>query len=218
MPGGFAGLGGHPGIGNIPGQTTTSSVSSESRPAPAVGGFAGLGGHPGLGTIPGQDSRPTAAQTEQPQPQGGGGGFAGLGGHPALGAIPGALRGAGFTSSFDDADEETDLTDHNPLTLSGHPNMLGSLPNLTATEVSFSPSQLQPTAGLTDFRDRSADGMSDDGSLCIGECEPGELLGGKLSEEKELGSSEQSEIEMALQNLTPQEVERRRGLMGRTYR
>ena len=70
-------------------------------------------------------------------------------------------------------------------------------------------------------RENEADGMSDDGRRTANQMEEyfcDELIGGKLedSEDKE----ESSDLEIALQKLTPAEVERRRNRlgMGKTYR
>jgi hypothetical protein len=57
--------------------------------------------------------------------------------------------------------------------------------------------------------------MSDLGDF---EADEGEFVGGALTTASALSSGETSEIEKALQKLTPEEVDRRRKMLGRTFR
>ena len=72
-----------------------------------------------------------------------------------------------------------------------------------------------------DVADGSSDAGGGDGGgvhFDVGVGTDGEFIGGDLKSSSALSSGEASEIERALQKLTAEEVERRRKMLGRTYR
>lgn len=120
---------------------------------------------------------------------------------------------------------------------------LGSVPGLTSGPLGSVPSTGTAAPGFSDapsgrltlqqlpvkeeLGDRknannAADGSSDAGGdvqFDIGTDDiDGEFIGGDLKSTSALSSGETSEIERALQKLTPEDVERRRKMLGRSYR
>ena len=189
------------GLGSVPG---VPSSGQQQHP--------GLGSLPSMGMGPGQTNPALGSVPVQAHP--------GLGSvpgqaHPGLGSVPG--QGLGSIPGLGSDPGQVGLR----MTRGGQG--CGGDSGLISSDLSFDLSKGEGGGHLGDraCADNAADGMSDDGSQFLGEFEPCEddFLGGVLTKgDLAEGNAVSSEIEMALNKLTPEEVERRRKMLGRTYR
>ena len=225
----------NPSLGSVPGQVNPALESVPGQFNPALGSVPGQM-NPALGSVPGHIN-PNFGSVPGHMDISFGSGPGQM--NPALGSVPGQMNPA-----LGSVPEQMSLGSVPGQTRGSTPGLgsLGSDPRqgrlmmtrgadsgLTSGNLSFDQSKggglTSTDTGLGDrwTSDNAADGMSDDGSQFLGEFEPcdDDFLGGVLTKGDILeGNAVSSEIEMALNKLTPEEVERRRRMLGngRTYR
>jgi len=221
-------------IGNL--TNTISSVSVSQAYLSSGFPTSVAGGHPGLGTLPGTSSRNGPLSGGHPNLGSLSGIGANIGGHPGLGTIPtnssllGCKDRRGNTSSLcldldkSWSDQEIDFDEVNESSASADISMnaFDRFKTLKGEQMKSSDSGVISGDYSEDsvvrknapdlHHNLDIDGMSDGGFS-----EMGTYPGIRIASEKEPTDPLSLELESALKQLNPAEVERRRKLMGRNY-